>query len=165
MYFKQERQRGKNKTARNPYQVILTKPPDCRVHARLPHSRSSKSEKAHHHAPTTRTSARPRHHAFGKERKEQKAPGGRVTSSPGVKSSGSKHLTSIGQKYISERAGWRAFRALHEQDRRIHAKRSASTARFGVGGGVDIWRSDCVLTGADADRFGRECRGQCGSVR
>jgi hypothetical protein len=43
---------------------------------------------------------------------------------------------------------------LHEQDRSVGMK----CARFGVGGGVDIWRSDCVLTArsADADRFGRE---------
>lgn len=29
-------------------------------------------------------------------------------------------------------------------------------------GGVDIWRSDCVLTSADADRFGREVPWQRG---
>jgi hypothetical protein len=45
-------------------------------------------------------------------------------------------------------------KALREQDRSVGVK----CARFGVGGGVDIWRSDCVLTpsSADADRFGRQ---------
>lgn len=94
---------------------------------------SSRSVKAHHMHPPREQAHASRHHAFSKERKEQRAPGGRVTSSQlaqCVKSSGSKPPTSIGQKYIGERARWRARKALHEQDRRVYAKRSAN---LGVG--------------------------------
>ena len=58
VYFREERQQRRIKTARNPYQVVLTKPPDYRVHARLPHSRIIKIGQSPPHAPTTRTSAR-----------------------------------------------------------------------------------------------------------
>ena len=138
VYFKQERQRGRIKTAHNPYQVVLTKPPDCRMHARLPHSRIIKIGESPppctHHA---QQACAARHHAFSKERKERSHRSGAKGDArraghliAGVKSSGSKRPTSIGQKYISERARWRARKALHEQDRRVHAKRSAS---LGVG--------------------------------
>lgn len=80
----------------------------------------------------------------------------------GVKSSGSKQTARIGQKYITERAGWSSSQG----SPRTGSRRGRRMERQVRGrGGVDIWRSDCVLTSADADRFGREVPGSSVGAR